>query len=151
MTERPSRAPRGSGVVSGSWTSGGGGEGGAAGQVCVECAGESECVGRPVLVRPPHHIAPLRPICTGQPGHSKMRVRGGKFGEGGNTSNPNDKKLGLTSPFPPTLSKAWMGCAAKFRTITVTDAQIDGRPRAVPRHSPRAPHVRAAVAAARHS
>eukprot|EP00962_Isochrysis_galbana_P001580 scaffold410_cov125-Isochrysis_galbana.AAC.1 len=41
--------------------------------------------------------------------------------------------------------------AANYSPITVTDVQSDGRPRAVPRHPPRAPHVRAAVAAARHS
>eukprot|EP00962_Isochrysis_galbana_P008919 scaffold2489_cov110-Isochrysis_galbana.AAC.2 len=38
--------------------------------------------------------------------------------------------------------------AAKFRPITVTDVQSDGRPLALPGDSPSAPHVRAAVAAA---
>eukprot|EP00962_Isochrysis_galbana_P040603 scaffold14739_cov107-Isochrysis_galbana.AAC.3 len=39
--------------------------------------------------------------------------------------------------------------AAKFRPITVTDVQSDGRPLALPGDSPSSPHVRAAVAAAR--
>eukprot|EP00962_Isochrysis_galbana_P024259 scaffold7421_cov131-Isochrysis_galbana.AAC.1 len=41
--------------------------------------------------------------------------------------------------------------AAKFRPITVTDVQSDGRPLALPGDSPSSPHVCAAVAAARDS
>eukprot|EP00962_Isochrysis_galbana_P037295 scaffold12997_cov141-Isochrysis_galbana.AAC.1 len=49
--------------------------------------------------------------------------------------------------------RAYKASAAKFRPITVTDVQSDGRPLALPGDTHGSPHVRAAVAvvAARYS
>eukprot|EP00962_Isochrysis_galbana_P043755 scaffold16761_cov142-Isochrysis_galbana.AAC.3 len=73
--------------------------------------------------------------------------RGGEESEDGLSLESNQRPWLEESPLPRRGNDRDCG----HSPITVTDVQIDGRPRAVPRHPPCSPYLRAAVAAARPS